>query len=135
MKRKKHRDQIEMVLLYGLEKDSEKSIKIAALLEEIKVPIVRIEPEQLNQTLGYLCKMRGFEENSLPFAESAPSEECLIMRGFTQRKIEQLLNGLKLSETPIALKAIVTEYNRSWKLIDLLTELKREHEEMKKYQK
>ena len=70
-----------------------------------------------------------------PDAEAVPviPEEMLVMYGFTGRRIDELLAGLRKAGVPkVELKAIVTETNAGWTFYHLYEEIKEEHERMKR---
>ena len=125
----------EMVLYYCPEKDSQKgnNTRIAMLksvLVRMGIRIKNITPDQTGQTIGYLAGIAGFGE--LPVSECPEvEEEILVMKNFSNRRIDELLIGLKRSGvSKIALKAVITDTNSKWKFYDLYQELKKEHETM-----
>ncbi len=66
-----------------------------------------------------------------------PEEPVLLMDGFDRAGLDRLLaalrEGFAASGLPgIALKAIVTPTNRSWRFDQLVAELKKEHEMMQR---
>ena len=110
--------------------------KLKSVLVRMGVRIKNIGPEQVNQTVGYLAGLPGFEaqagvENGT--AETLPviPEEVLVMKNFTSSRIDALLYGLRKAGVPkIALKAIITESNSKWTFYQLYEELKEEHAAM-----
>ena len=102
------------------------------------VRIKNIGPEQVNQTVGYLAGLPGFEEQVDSVAEDGTAkvlpvipEEVLVMKNFTSSRIDALLFGLRKAGVPkIALKAIITESNSKWTFYQLYEELKEEHAAM-----
>ena len=59
-------------------------------------------------------------------------DEMLVMHGFTGRRIDELLLGLREAGVPkVELKAVVTESNAGWTFYHLYEEIKEEHERMK----
>ena len=72
------------------------------------------------------------EQSALPFIQ----DEMLVMHGFTGRRIDELLLGLRKAGVPkVELKAIVTESNARWTFYHLYEEIKEEHERMKQMEK
>lgn len=109
--------------------------KLKGVLVRMGVRIKNIGPEQVNQTVGYLAGLPGFEEQiSLALeAEAVPviPEEVLVMNNFTSSQIDTLLYGLRKAGVPrIALKAVITEANSKWTFYQLYEELKEEHAAM-----
>ncbi len=121
--------------------------KMKSVLVRMGVRIKNISPEQVNQTVGYLAGLPGFEEwagqvtvqgeaenkgteNEASVGGDLPviPEEVLVMKNFTNRRIDELLLGFKKAGVPrIALKAIITEQNSKWTFYQLYEELKEEH--------
>lgn len=125
----------EMVLYYQPEKDRQsgndtKAAKLKAVLVRMGIRIKNITPEQVNQTVGYLAGFDGFEEKE---QENCPDvdEEILVMKNFSNRRIDELLLNLRRAGVPkIDLKAVITDTNCKWKFYDLYLELKKEHDTM-----
>ncbi|SET73781.1 protein of unknown function [Lacrimispora sphenoides] len=125
----------EMVLYYQPEKDRQsgndtKAAKLKAVLVRMGIRIKNISPEQVNQTVGYLAGFDGFEEKE---QENCPDveEEILVMKNFSNRRIDELLLNLRRAGVPkIHLKAVITDTNCKWKFYDLYLELKKEHDTM-----
>lgn len=125
----------EMVLYYQPEKDRQtgndtKAAKLKAVLVRMGIRIKNISPDQAGQTVGYLAGIDGFEEveqEECPYVE----EEILVMKNFSNRRIDELLLNLRRAGVPkVELKAVITDTNSSWKFYDLYLELKKEHDTM-----
>lgn len=125
----------EMVLYFQPEKEKQsgndtKASKLKGVLVRMGIRIKNIPPEQVNQTVGYLAGIPGYEEQP---QEDCPSveEEILVMKNFTSRRIDELLINLKKAGvSKIALKAVITDTNSTWKFYDLYQEIKKEHDTM-----
>ncbi len=125
----------EMVLYYQPEKERQsgndtKTAKLKAVLVRMGIRIKNITPDQVNQTVGYLAGFNGFEEAE---QEDCPSveEEILVMKNFSNQRIDELLLNLRRAGVPkIQLKAVITDTNCKWKFYDLYLELKKEHDTM-----
>ena len=130
----------EMVLYYQPAKEKEagnvsKAAKLKGVLIRMGVRIKNITPEQTGQTIGYLAGFDGFDEMEPQEGSVAPEidEEMLVMKNFTNRRIDELLVGLRRAGVPkIELKAVVTETNFGWSFYALYEELKKEREAMTK---
>ncbi|MEY8356527.1 DUF3783 domain-containing protein [Lachnospiraceae bacterium 54-53] len=125
----------ETVLYYRPEKDSQsgnetKAAKLKAVLVRMGIRIRNISPDQTGQTVGYLAGMDGFEEQAKEEGQVL-EEEILVMKNFSDRRIDELLLNLRRAGVPkIALKAVITDTNCKWKFCDLYQELKKEHDTM-----
>lgn len=103
-----------------------------AVLVRMGIRIRNVGPEQVNQTVGYLLSVDGYEAapeqtEELPVIQ----EEVLVLKQFTSRRIDELLVNLRKAGVPkIALKAVMTEKNCGWTFYQLYQELREEHEKM-----
>ena len=124
------------LVLYYTPSPSPHVAKLKSVLVRMGVRIKNIGPEQVNQTVGYLAGLPGFEAQAGVAdgtAETFPviPEEVLVMKNFTSSRIDALLYGLRKAGVPkIALKAIITESNSKWTFYQLYEELKEEHAAM-----
>lgn len=128
----------EMVLYYRPEKEKQagsttKTAKMKGVLVRMGVRIKNITPEDAGQTVGYLAGYDDYPEIPVDRDNPLPEikEEMLVMKNFTNRRIDELLAGLKRAGVPkIELKAVVTDTNCGWTFHELYDELKKEHEAM-----
>ena len=128
----------EMVLYYQPEREKEagnasKAAKLKGVLIRMGIRIKNITPEQTGQTVGYLAGFDGFDERETEEGTVLPEleEEMLVMKNFTNRRIDELLAGLRRAGVP-KVKAVVTETNCGWTFYALYEELKKEREAMTK---
>ena len=120
----------EMVLYYNTVQNPNVA-KLKGVLVRMGVRIKNITPEQVTQTVGYLAGIEGYPESEMPAVLPVIEEEMLVMRGFTSRRIDELLMNLRKAGVPkIALKAVVTESNSGWSFYHLYEEIREEHEKM-----
>lgn len=130
----------EMVLYYQPEREKEagnasKAAKLKGVLIRMGIRIKNITPEQTGQTVGYLAGFDGFDERETEEGTVLPEleEEMLVMKNFTNRRIDELLAGLRRAGVPkVELKAVVTKTNCGWTFYALYEELKKEREAMTK---
>lgn len=130
----------EMVLYYQPEREKEagnasKAAKLKGVLIRMGVRIKNITPDQTGLTVGCLAGIDGFDESGPEEGTEVPEidEEMLVMKNFTNRRIDELLMGLRRAGVPkIELKAVVTETNCGWTFYALYEELKKEREAMTK---
>ena len=145
----------ELVLYYTPEKSADDQ-KLKGVLVRLGIRIRNVTPEQIHQKVGYLAGLSGFEET--PDTEqneaekkkagkkeegqqekefpggNAPAqipEKVLVLHGFGERKLNEMLNQFRKAKVPpIALKAVLTEHNCGWSFYELYQELRQEHEKM-----
>ena len=125
----------ETVLYYCPDKDKENGnesriAKLKAVFVRMGIRIKNVSGDQMNQTVGYLAGFDGFEEQ--PEGECpAVEEEILVMKNFSNKRIDELLMNLRRSGvSKIALKAVITDTNSKWSFYELYQELKKEHDTM-----
>ena len=125
----------EMVLYYQPEQgrqagNNTKAAKLKSVLVRMGIRIKNIPTDQTGQTIGYLAGYEGFEEQeerSVPTLE----EEMMVMKNFSNRRLDELLENLRRAGVPrIALKAVITDSNCKWRFCDLYQELQKEHDAM-----
>lgn len=118
----------EKIILYHLRPENGKGKAIQKLLDDMRIQAIFIRESELQQSLGYLLGLPGFEEGSTQQIENPPNDEFMAFYGFSDARLDQFLAiyRARMIEA-VPLKAVVTDTNRNWKLIDLLSELKKEH--------
>lgn len=121
----------EMVLYYNPKKAAHAS-KLKSVFVRMGIRIKNINGAQLDETVGYLAGIEGFEACRQPGLNSeAIEEEMLVMKDFSDRRLNELLLQMRKAGIPkIALKAVVTEHNVNWTLRALYKEIKEEHAQM-----
>ena len=121
----------ETVLYYNPNKAAHAS-KLKSVFVRMGIKIKNISEDQLDEKVGYLVGLEGFEacENkTLDF--DVIEEEMLVMKDFSDRRLNELLMQMRKAGIPrIALKAVVTEHNVNWTFRALYKEIKEEHEQM-----
>ena len=129
---------MELVLYYstGDPRMKKQEMMMKSVLVRMGVKIRNVAPDQVLESVGYLAGMPGFEKGEVPEqgkTEEMPqiTEQMLVMRDFTSRRIDTLLLNLRKAKVPkINLKAIVTEQNAGWSFYHLYEEIGEEHRKM-----
>lgn len=124
----------ELVLYYNPEVSS-KVMKLKGVLVRMGVRIRNVAPGAGASAVGRLAGISGYErpENGAVQETELPAipDEMLVMHGFTGRRIDELLLGLRKAGVPkVELKAVVTESNAGWTFYHLYEEIKEEHQRM-----
>ena len=113
------------VLLYNIE-DSEKRLCILLELARLGATAREVGPGELTHPLGYLLGLEGYLPG--PPGQAAPfADEMLVMDGLRGTELNRFLDALRGRGASVALKAVVTEHNRSWSSLKLHRELEKEH--------
>lgn len=130
---------MELVLYYstGDPRMKKQEMMMKSVLVRMGVKIRNVAPDQVIESVGYLAGVPGFEKREVlqqPEAEEKIpqiTEQMLVMKDFTSRRIDTLLLNLRKAKVPkINLKAIVTEQNAGWSFYHLYEEIGEEHHRM-----
>ena len=130
---------MELVLYYstGDPRMKKQEMMMKSVLVRMGVKIRNVAPDQVMESVGYLAGVPGFEKREVlqqPEAEEKMpqiTEQMLVMKDFTSRRIDTLLLNLRKAKVPkIDLKAIVTEQNAGWSFYHLYEEIGEEHRRM-----
>lgn len=117
-------------VLYYCPENIRYGTKRKAVFVQMGVRIKNIFPEQFSQKIGFLAGMEGYQVTQ-ETCDGEIDQEVLILEGFSQQRINELLYRLVRTKQPrIELKAIVTETNASWSFYELYQEILREHKQM-----
>lgn len=121
----------ETVLYYNPEK-SDKIRLIKGILVRMGMRIRNITPDLVNQKVGYLAGLKDFAEELEEPGEALPviPEEMMVLHGFSDRRLDELLRQLRKNKAPVALKAVLTQSNCEWSFYQLYKEIRAEHEQM-----
>lgn len=128
----------EAVLYYNPDKGAEdnststsQGAKLKGVLVQMGVRIRNITPDQVQQQVGYLTGMDGYEEQQRQGELPVIGEEVLVLQNFTGRRLDELLKNMRRAGVEkIKLKAVVTDTNIGWTFYQLYQEIKKEHETM-----
>lgn len=133
----------EMVLYYNPENGApaRQTALMKSVFVRMGVRIRNVRPEEVNETVGYLAGLKGFEKREAEDSagqktgseEALPkiSEQVLVLKGFSGGRLDQLLASLRRAGVPkIDLKAVLTEHNSGWTFYHLYEEIREEHAAM-----
>ena len=121
----------ETVLYYDFISEENRK-KLEKVCRETGAKLKVIRPEEYRVPLGFLCY--GSEEQIgeyLSDGDTAPPLErpMLLLAGFTEPRLRVFLDKMKSQGIPpVALKAVLTEYNATWDSLALYDELEKEDE-------
>lgn len=153
----------EIVLLYRLGPDTDKGALACSVLQKLGMisrqigsadlqqpiallidPVPTVVPQLADSAPTVVPQQADFE--LVPGSSTMQSpidgdimqaelmDELIIMSGLSDDRLQTLLQTLReAGAAPIRLKAVVTEHNRDWRLIDLIHELHRERRFMASY--
>lgn len=123
-----------MVMYYNTQNPA-KARLVKETVARLGIRIRDILPEQVNETVGALAGIKEAETysetgwNDFQF-RPVIQDEVLIFYNFSEERLDELLRELRKIHASVALKAVVTPTNCSWRFWQLYAEIKKEHEEM-----
>lgn len=121
----------ETVLLYNIgDRAVQKKYQMLCLRLGLRVKLVK--RGQYREPVGTLAGAGDVAREESPAEGEAVLEEpMMVLRIFSDRKLDQFLSGMKKEGIPrVDYKAVLTEYNKTWDSFRLYEELKKEHEAM-----
>ncbi len=136
------RQAVHEAVLYYTPDQTANTVRLKGVLVRMGIRIKNVRPDQVQETVGSLLGIPGYEKAGDQKAEEAESqnqdialaeigEEMLVLHKFSDRRLDELLMNLRKAGVPkIALKAVVTESNAGWTFYHLYQEIREEHEKM-----
>lgn len=119
---------METVLLYNIA-GTPLAGALKPVLLKLKLRIRVISEEQYLQPVGRLAGISGLSGSDQIYDGEGFREPMMVMCGFSERRLDQLLREMKIQKVPaISLKAVLTPQNQNWDSLTLYRELKSEHE-------
>lgn len=119
----------ETVLLYNI--DSEKNRKLRMLMLRMGMRVRVVDKADYGKPVGLLAGLKDVTIEDPDREVSDFSEEMMVMRGFTERRLDLFLQSMRREGIErIDYKAILTPVNSRWNSCQLYQELKKEHEQM-----
>ncbi len=99
--------------------------KLQTLAARFKGKVTAIEPRDYNQLVRDLLK--GFRNPLLrPYQGGTPDGSMILIDGFSDKKLYELLLKIKQADIHADFKAIVTPSNKQWNIIKLYGHMEQE---------
>ncbi|MDD5934578.1 MAG: DUF3783 domain-containing protein [Clostridiales bacterium] len=111
---------MKKILLFQV--DQPMNVKLALATMKLRVEVIPID--RFNQKVGNLVS--GTYEEMTPYEGEKPDGSLLLMSGFTNSEVDQVLYRLRNKKVDIKFKAVLTSVNRDWDVPKLFTEMERE---------
>lgn len=120
-------------LIMFFTKDVNKSEQITKLCKRLNILTRMLKPSDINLETGSLAGIKTTRaeqaKNKAPMGYDMP--EVMIFSGISSENLDIFLAEYKKENiNGIALKAVLTPYNVSWSLYELITELQKERIKM-----
>ena len=118
------------VLLYQI--PIEKAKVLAQALSAMGIRTCQVAASDIDQSVGYLAGADGFEREETNTQNEENTKllagELLVMCGFSRMQFEMFMNFLKRKKIcPGAVKAMLTDTNKTWPFSRLVREVNAEH--------
>lgn len=120
---------MEKILVFELqEKEYEKLKRIA---DNMRIKLQTVERESFYQTIGDLLEQKV---NSLVdiYSGTAVTESMIVMDGFSDKRLDLLLKSLKKEQFVVDFKAVTTEVNKRWTVLQMYLEMEKERNAYRK---
>jgi len=120
------------VLLFAF-RPEERTMRILRYLTSQGVSVRTVPVEELNETLGYLFSLTGYEKRGSLDCLTRSVPEMLVMHGFDQAMLDDFLRFFRAEDVRrVELKAVLTPTNASWTAAELSRHLQAERDAMRK---
>ena len=116
------------VVLYNLGEDTSRGARVRAILAELNIPAETVTAEQLNETVGHLAGLDGYEAASEKYTGTVPDTEFMLLCNLPEALLDKFLDAMQTDGLRIDHKAVVTAYNRDMKLHELMGDISEEHD-------
>ena len=111
----------------------ERTMRIIRYLSAQGVSVRTVQAAELNETLGYLFSLPGYEKRSSPAFLTQSVPEMLVMHGFDQARLDAFLRFFREEGVRrVELKAVLTPTNAAWTAAELSRHLAAERDAMQK---
>ncbi|GAA6490935.1 MAG TPA: DUF3783 domain-containing protein [Candidatus Bariatricus faecipullorum] len=120
----------EVVLLVNFQ-DKKQLREIQMMLLTVKLRMRMVSREEYLQTLGYLAGVKGMEAGQETYEGEELGREMMVFAGVTEEHLNQMLFLMKKGGVkPVDYKAVLTDTNKDWNILQLYKEISQEHEAM-----
>ena len=121
----------ETVLYYAPENTAHASL-LKGVLVQMGIKIKNLTPARCGKKIGFLAGMETLSPGGGQQASQVSiKDELLVLCGFTDERLDELLANLKKAGVPrTSLKAVVTETNAQWTVYELYSHLLEERRQI-----
>ncbi|MEG0737518.1 MAG: DUF3783 domain-containing protein [Longicatena sp.] len=123
---------MEKIAFYGGTQGDEE--KILDVITKQGMKALPIHDEDLFQSVGAIFGYEGFEKEDSSGEITGLDDAFMILDGVSDEQITSLNQALKEANIAfVGAKAMVTQHNKEWRLLDLFKEIQSEHAYFKAY--
>lgn len=95
------------VVLYNLGEDTSRGARVRAILAELNIPAETVTAEQLNETVGHLAGLDGYEAAGEKYTGTAPDTEFMLLCNLLEALLDKFLDAMQTDGLRIDHKAVV----------------------------
>ena len=95
------------VVLYNLGEDTSRGARVRAILAELNIPAETVTAEQLNETVGHLAGLDGYEAAGEKYTGTAPDTEFMLLCNLPEALLDKFLDAMQTDGLRIDHKAVV----------------------------
>ena len=117
-----------LVVLYNFDSDTSRGASLRAILKELNIPVMEMTYENLNQSVGYLAGLDGYEPADSAYTGKDYTSEFMLICNLPETLLDRFLDAMQADGLRIDHKAIVTAYNRDTLYYELMDEIANEHD-------
>ncbi len=118
---------VPRVLLYHLNEDTSLGVRLREILAEQGIEAVDVSESQLNQKVGYLSGIDGYEQADGSYDGEAAQVQFMLMANFSEAALDRFLAAMTAAGIRIDHKAVTTAYNVDYEFHELIDDIREEH--------
>ena len=116
------------VVLYNLDQDSSRGARLRSILADLNIPAQEMTYAHLNETVGYLAGLDGYEAAKSAYDGKEYSAEFMLLCNLPETLLDRFLDAMQDNGLRIDHKAVVTAYNQDSCYYELMDEIANEHD-------
>ena len=116
------------VVLYNLDQDSSRGARLRSILADLNIPVQEMTYEHLNETVGYLAGLDGYEAAEGAYDGKEYTTEFMLLCNLPETLLDRFLDAMQDNGLRIDHKAVVTAYNQDSCYYELMDEIANEHD-------
>ena len=116
------------VVLYNLDQDSSRGARLRSILTDLNIPVQEMTYEHLNETVGYLAGLDGYEAAEGAYDGKEYTAEFMLLCNLPETLLDRFLDAMQGNGLRIDHKAVVTAYNQDSCYYELMDEIANEHD-------
>ena len=116
------------VVLYNLDQDSSRGARLRSILTDLNIPVQEMTYEHLNETVGYLAGLDGYEAAEGAYDGKEYTAEFMLLCNLPETLLDRFLDAMQDNGLRIDHKAVVTAYNQDSCYYELMDEIANEHD-------